>query len=249
MPTGNTAQERISNAIRDWMQKLQEYPGWGEWRRSQIRYMLNFDDEVRPPTQMREEFKFSPHLETEHAVVISYMELLSTANALRDVEWYFRRYPFSRAPVTRESHLRYCCEMYFSQFYQFRERLRVLSKAVKIAVPDHRLDFGKFIKAFDKEFARELRARNDVHHHEAFDDVAIARIALFELTDRGYVRDPRKREYQYHYRKAANQWASRTRRRSKTLDQFVEAVADALLKTCPFLTTAKLASAEPIRDE
>lgn len=239
MPPSSTAQERISNAIRDWMRKLEEYPGWREWRRLKIGYTLRFDDEFMPPEKYAKEFRFSPEMEIEHAVVTSYMELLSTAHALRDVEWYFRRYPFSRAPVTRESHLRYCCEMYFARFYQFRERLKVLSKAVKSAVPDHGLDFGKFIKTFDKEFDREIRARNDVHHHEAFDDVAISRIALLELTSPSDGHKLGRRAYQSHYRKTANEWASRTSGRSKTLDQFVEAVADALLRTCPFLAVAE----------
>ncbi|MFP3382653.1 hypothetical protein [Tritonibacter sp. SIMBA_163] len=221
------------------MHKLQAYPGWQQWKRSQIGYALNFDDEFMPRERQVEEFKFSPEMESEHAVLSSYLELLSTANALRDVEWYFRRYPFSRAPVTQESHLRYCCEMYFSRFYQFRERLKVLSKEVKSAVPDHGLDFGKLIKTFDKEFDQEIRARHGVHHHEAFDDVAIYRIALLELTDPSDGRELSKRAYQSHYRKTANEWASRTRRRSETLDAFVEAVADALLRTCPFLSVAK----------
>lgn len=240
MPPNITAQERISNVIRDWMNKLQEYPGWQEWKLSQIGYTLRFDDEFMPPEKNIEEFKFSPEIEKEYAIVTSYMELLSTANALRDVEWYFRRYPFSRAPVTRESHLRHCCEMYFARFYQFRERLKVLSKAVKGAVPDHGLDFGNFIRTFDKEFDQEIRARNGVHHHKAFDDVAISRIALLELVDLSGGRELSTRAYQAPYRKTANEWASRTRRRSKTLDEFVEAVADALLRTCPFLTDAKI---------
>lgn len=235
MISNTTAKERISNAIRDWMHKLQEYPGWREWKRSHVSYTLNFDDEFLFPQTHVEDFRFSPEVEAEHAVVISYMELLINANALRDVEWYFRRYPFSNAPVTRESHLRRVCEMYFSSFYQFRERLKVLSKAVKVAVPSHGLDFGKFIKRFDKEFENEIRARNSVHHHEAFDDVAISRIALLELIEPSGGRDTRKQMYQSLYRKTANEWALRTKRRSTDLDMFVEAVADALLKTCPFL--------------
>lgn len=116
----------------------------------------------------------------------------------------------------------------------------MLSKAVKSAVPNHGLDFGDFIKKFDKEFEQEIRARHGVHHHEAFDDVAISRIALLELTDSSSGRKSHKRRYQSHYRKTANEWASRTKRRSKALDMFVEAVADALLNTCPFLTVANI---------
>lgn len=237
-PTRNS-QEKISHAIGDWMKKIQVYPGWQEWKRSHIGYTLNFDDELMPPDKYVEEFKFAPEIELQHAVVTSYLELLSIANALSDVEWYFRRYPFSRAPVTRESHLIYSCEMYFARFYQFRERLKVLSKSVASAVPDHGLDFGKFIKRFDKEFDREIRARHGVNHREGFDDVAISRIALLELTDSDDARESRKREYQSHYRKTANEWALRTKNRSKTLDQFVEAVADGLLRVCPFLTVAE----------
>ena len=171
--------------------------------------------------------------------MILYLELLNTANALRDVEWYFRRYPFSRAPVTRESHLKYCCEMYFGRFYQFYERLKKLSKAVKSAAPNSKLDFGKFIKAFAKEFDQEIRARHRVHHNEAFDDVAISRIGLLELVASSDGRDLRRQEYQSHYRKTAKEWAERTKRRSKDLDQFVEAVAVALPKACSFLSAEK----------
>lgn len=237
MTEKTTAKESISQAIRDWMLKLQEYPGWREWKRSQIGYTLRFDDEFLPPEKIVGEFTFSPELDREHLVVISYMELLSTANALRDVEWYFRRYPFSRAPVTRESHLRYCCEMFFGRFYQFKERLKKLSKAVKCAAPNNGLDFGKFIKAFDKEFENEIRARHGIHHHETFDDVAISRIALLELTDSSDRNKFQRHAYQSHYRKTSKGWAARTRRRAEALDLFVEAVAAAVLKVCPFLDT------------
>lgn len=239
MSSNSTAKERISHAIVGWMHKIQEYPGWQEWKQSQVGYTLNFDDEFMPADKFSEEFKFSPEIERERAVATSYLELLSTANALHDVEWYFRRYPFSRAPVSRESHLRYCCEMYFGRFYQFRERLKKLSKAVEGAAPDHGLDFGKFIKAFDKEFDQEIKARHSVHHHEAFDEVAISKIALLELTGFSDDSDLRKRAFQSQYRKTAKDWASRARCRSKALDKYVEAVADGLLNACPFLVAAK----------
>ncbi|MFP4328328.1 MAG: hypothetical protein ACLFQL_09990, partial [Paracoccaceae bacterium] len=235
MNSRSAAQERISLAIGDWMHKLDEYPGWREWKLSQIGYTLRFDDEFMPTENISEEFKFSPEIQGEHDIITLYLELLSTANALRDVEWYFRRYPFSRAPVSRENHLRYCCEMYFGRFYQFRERLKKLSKAVNKTVPDNELDFSTFIKVFDQEFDREIRARHSVHHHEAFDEVAISRIALLELTDPSNSPETRKRLYQTHYRKTAKDWASRARLRSQKLDQFVEATADALLRVCPFL--------------
>ncbi|MEL0437648.1 hypothetical protein [Phycobacter sp. K97] len=227
--------DRMSLAVRDWMHELQSYPGWREWKRGHIAYVLSFDDEVAERLTPSKEFMFSQKIENEHAVVLMFLELLSTAHALRDVEWYFRRYPFSQAPVSRESHLRYCCEMYFGRFYQFRERLKKLSKAVNRACPDNGLDFGRFIKTFDKEFDQEIRARHGVHHHEAFDDAAISRIALLELTDQSNSRATSKQHYQSLYRKTAKDWAARTRRRADMLDLFIEAVAETLLKVCSFL--------------
>lgn len=230
-----TAKESLSKAIGDWMLKLQEYPGWQEWKKSQIRYTFLHDDEFVAPDKDVGDFTFAPEFDRQHAVVISYMELLSTANALHDVEWYFRRYPFSNAPITRESHLRYCCEMYFGRFYQFRERLKKLSKAVECAAPNNGLEFGKFIKVFDKEFEIEIRARHSIHHHETFDDVAISRIAMLELMDSVNENKFRRQAYQSHYRESTKEWAARTRRRAEAVDVFAEAVATALLKVCTFL--------------
>lgn len=240
MTASRPQQELILSAIREWMLKLQEYPGWQEWKRSHIGYTIFGDDELIPDEEFSTEFKFSSNMEKEHAVVTCYMELLSTVNALRDVEWYFRRYPFSRAPVSRESHLKYCCEMYFGRFYQFRERLKKLSKVVTAAAPDHGLNFGKFIKNFDKEFDQEIRARHSVHHHEAFDEVAINRIALLEFAREVDENELRKREIQYHYRKTAKSWASRSRQKSQCLDKYVEAVAKALLECCSFLVVPNI---------
>lgn len=233
------AKLRIFKAISIWSQELQKYPGWREWKRENFSYTLNFDDPEFVQDAASDEFHFPPQLNAEHTLIISYLELVDTANALSDVEWYFRRYPFSRAPVTFSSHLQYCCEMYLGRFYQFKERLKNLSKAFKLAVPDQKLNFGKFIRGFEKEFDVELRARNSIHHHRAFDDVAIWRVALLQMID---VTDPnpdRKSEYRSHYRKAATEWASRAKKRSAKLDEFLEAIASVLLDTCPFLEEKK----------
>lgn len=230
-----TARDRMSRATQNWMKQLDEYPGWREWRRSKIGHALHFDDEFMPPKEMAAEFKFSAPVETEHAVIMQYLTLLDTVNSLRDVEWYFRRYPFAGTPVTRYDHLTHCCELFFGRFYQFKERLKNLFDAVKRAVPNHGLDVGKFIKLFDKTFDDEIRARNGVHHRERFDEIAISRVFLTESIARSKPALGWEREARSHYRKAANEWAARTRRQADRMDQFVEAVADALLKVCPFL--------------
>lgn len=229
------AQSRLWSAITVWMKQLQEYPGWREWKRAHIGYTLRYGEDSSSQDVGVGDFELPPQLDAEHAVIMMYLELLSTVNALRDVEWYFRRFPFSGTPITREKHLRYCCEMYFGKFYQFKERLKNLSKAVQTAVPGNNLNFGGFIRAFEKEFRSEIKARNGVHHREAFDDVAISRVALLELLETSNSGSGRSQEYRSYYRKTENEWVSRIRRRADYLDKFVQAVAVALLRDCPFL--------------
>lgn len=219
------------------MAKLNDYPGWRAWKRSQIGYTLYFDDEFMRKERAGE-FTFSAEVEAEHAVVTRYLELQDTVNSLRDVEWYFRRYPFAGTPVTRYNHLTHCCELFFGRFYQFKERLRTLFDAVGQAVPNHNMDFGKFIRLFDKTFEDEIRARHSVHHRERFDEVAISRVFLLESIATSKLEKGWGKEHLSHYRKAANEWAARTRLRADTMDEFVQAVTIALLKVCPFLDEA-----------
>ncbi len=229
------ARDRMWRAIRNWMAKLDDYPGWREWQRSRVGYTLRFDDEFMPPRKMACEFQFSEKVDAEHAVVRLYLELHDTVNSLRDVEWYFRRYPFAGTPVTRYDHLTHCCELFFGRFYQFRERLKNLFDAVKRAVPSHGLEVGKFIKHFDETFKDEIRARNGVHHHERFDDVAISRVFLTGSVATLKAGQGQEKQCLSHYRKAANEWAARTRRQADRMDTFIEAVATALLEVCSFL--------------
>lgn len=230
----NRAVERLYKSIGVWTRKLDDYPGWRDWKRGHIGYTLNYDNDFSS-REMPSEFEFTPEIEKEHKVLLSYLELHSTSIALGEVEWYFRRYPFAKTPVTREAHLRNCCEMYFGRFYEFREKLKKLSKATKSALPNNQLDFGRFIKEYDKSFNEELRARNSIHHHERFDDIGISRVAIFEVLGTTKRSSSALREDQYYYRKTVREWANRVRRRSELLDQYVEAIAEALLRECPFL--------------
>ncbi|WP_370049500.1 MULTISPECIES: hypothetical protein [Salipiger] len=113
--------------------------------------------------------------------------------------------------------------------------MKKLSKAVKDAVPDNNLNFGRFIKSYDREFDAEIRERHGMHHTAGFDDVGISRIALFSTL--GLADDfPFAVEAQrQHYRKASGEWAARSRRRAAKMSKFLDAVAVSLLDVCPFL--------------
>lgn len=232
-----TDRDRMSDAIRVWLGNLKNEPGWKEWRRKLVARTLYFDDpfplEVQP---VLEDFVFSDAIEKQHAVVTQYIGLQQTIYSLKECEYYFRRFPFRGLPVTRYGHLTNVCEMYFSKFYEFKERMKKYFKAVKAAAPNHGLDIGKLIKLFETEFDQELRARNGVHHDRRFEDIAIDRVFLTEVIslkdrDRGWKRE----EHMVAYRKVVGEWAQRVRVSGSKMDVFLEAIAKVTLQTCIFL--------------
>lgn len=234
-------------AIPAWMAELESYPGWKEWRRERFERTLYFDDPF--PASVQEplnDFKFSDEVEKQHAVIYGYLGLSETINALRECEYYFRRYPFRGLPVSRSSHITNVCEMYFARFYEFRERLKKYLNAVAALAPAGSFKIGAYIKAFDRVFDQELRARHSVHHRHRFDDIAIDRVFLTDsistsrTEDRGW-----KKEHLAAYRKVANEWALRVRRRSQSMEEFLEAVAEATLSNCSFLSDLITATPQP----
>jgi len=230
--------DRMFWAIRNWMIALQEYPGWREWQRRRIGYTLRFDDDIIPSGPVGD-FQFDPETNAKHEVVVGYLALLDTVSSLRDVEWYFRRYPFSGTRVTRHNHLSHCCEMYFNRFYQFKERLKELLNCINNCKSCGTIVVGPFIKSFDRRFKQELRERNSVHHRERFEDITISRVYLAESILTQLSEGYENRQYLSHYRRAANEWAGRVRQRSNDLDAFVNAVSREVLQACPFFDDTK----------
>ena len=109
--------------------------------------------------------------------------------------------------------------------------------------PAHNFNLGAFIRAFQKEFAQELRERNFVHHQRRFEDLALDRIFLTEsMANAGEHWDER---HQAAYRKFAKVWARRVQSRGEKLDEFLEAIASVTLATCGFLSTNQLPDAVP----
>jgi hypothetical protein len=232
-----SADDRLQAAIGRWLPKLKTVHGWDEWKRQMLSHALWFDDEFPGREQSSSEFELPEGLDCEHAVVMSYYALHSTITSLRDCEYYFRRYPFGGLPISKHEHLRYICEMYFGRFYEFRSRTKECFKAVNaLAGPVTRLELGQFIKAFDKEFDAEIRERNKVHHHNRFEDIAIDNLMMTALAA---VDAPTgsawKRRNDAFYRRASREWAERVVKRSSKLEEYLNAIAEAILASCPFL--------------
>ena len=223
------------NAIRGWMVSLDTNPEWKQWRRRKFARTLYFDDPFFSDDALDREFVFPVDVEKQHAIVIQFLGLQESINLLKECEFYFRRYPFRGLPVTRYSHITNICEMYLSRFYEFRERFKKYLNAIKAIAPEHTINIGQFIKEYDRIFDQELRARNAIHHHRRFDDIAIDRIFLTEVVSL----DNNKGLEQTHraaYRKATREWAQRVKKRGAMMDQFLEVVASVTLSNCDFLT-------------
>lgn len=232
-----TQRDRLFDAIRVWMADLEAYPGWKEWRRQRFAHTLHFDNLWPEQSEVPgHDFKFSSEIENQHAVVIQYLGLAQTIDALKECEFYFRRFPFHGMPVSHYNHVTNICEMYFGRFYEFKERLKQYFDAVDAATPAHNLIVGAFIKQFGQVFDQELRKRNQIHHERRFEEIGIDRLLLTgslasNPEDRGW-----KREHMIAYRMVTSQWAQRVRRRGAQMDQFLEATARATLESCSFLS-------------
>ncbi|HBP50582.1 hypothetical protein [Pseudomonas sp.] len=224
------------DATAQWIRWLEDYPGWKEWNRDRLNRAL-YDDDLLPDAGelVPRAFVFSEAVERQHTVVFQYICLHQTTIALKECEYYFRRFPFHGLPVTHSDHITNICEMYFGRFYEFRERLKKFLNVLAVVAPTHRIDPGKFIKLFDKEFEGELKARNSVHHHARFEDQAIDRIFLTSIVSTGLSGARWKAERQAAYRKVTQEWVARVRKRASKVDEFMEAAAQLTLMSCDFL--------------
>ena len=230
--------DRLQAAIGKWILTLNEVDGWQEWKRQSTGAALWYDDELPGQRSDFGDFYFPDEIEKQHAIITGYYALHSTLSSLRDCEFYFRRFPFAGLPVQKHDHLRYICEMYFGRFYEFKSRLKELVKFVNAYLPEGtRVDGGPMIKAFDKEFDQEHRARNGVHHHNRFEDVAIDNLSLLAIgaldAETGH---NWKRRNDAAYRKASRIWAARVVRRSRVVESYLDMAAMVVLSNCAFLS-------------
>jgi hypothetical protein len=234
-----SASAQMLDAIDRFIARLNAVPGWREARVSNLVAAMDLDGILSEPSGKVKPIALPSEMDVQHAVVTRYLELCDLVLSVKTCEYYFRRFPFNGLPVTRHEHLSNVCELYFSRIYQFKERLKHLVDAVDVVVPKHGIQFGPFIKRFAKEFDQEIRERNQIHHFEKFADLDIERVFLTGMHDMVYPNGGWKAEQRAYYRKVAKEWAQRVRDRGARLDEFLEAVAEALLRGCPFLADRK----------
>ena len=215
-----------------WTDSMLEYPGFQEWQRERLKRTLFFDEFDHDDDFV--DFQADPSTTKSQDFCIAYLELISSAQAIRDCEYYFRRYPFDDLPITHHDHISYICDMFFSRIYQFREKLKRCLNIAK-QVTSLKFDAGKVIKAFDRTFDAELRERNSVHHHTRYDDIEIQKLSLANMM--AFARDdkPWKWYRQRTYRQISRDWVKRVQSRARLIYQFLEEVSRALDTCSDFL--------------
>ncbi len=233
------ASARMLNAIDRLIARLNATPGWREAKVASLVAAMDLDGILSEPSDEGKPIALPPEMDVQHTVVTRYLELCDLVLSVKSCEYYFRRFPFNGLPVTRHEHLSNICELYFSRIYQFKERLKNLVDAVDVSAPRHGIQFGPFIKRFTKGFDQEIRERNQIHHFQKFVDLDIERVFLTGMHDMVFPNGGWKAEQRAYYRKVAKEWAQRVRNRGARLDEFLEAVAEALLQGCPFLADRK----------
>ena len=97
--------ERVWVGIRSFIAYLDTVPGRRDWQRQRINYTLNFDDPIARSVGLCKEFSFPPDIERAHKVIMAFLSLSDSVESLKEVEFYFRRYPFRGLPVTRHRHI------------------------------------------------------------------------------------------------------------------------------------------------
>lgn len=229
-------QSELSDAISVWIKALDSYPGFRQWQQKKVGAVLSLVEGIPLiDDEFPEEFKFTAEIDRQHEAIMAYLSLASSFHTLQQCEYYFRRYPFTDLPVSKEDHIRNMCEMYFNRFYEFKERLKRCLNAVDRTI-DGTINTGPVLKQFAKEFDQELRTRNSIHHHDRFDDGVIQGIGVAIMM--GYsdkVGPGWKNVASRGYRRSSAEWAARVKRRSKVVEAYLEVVAGAMLNMCPYL--------------
>lgn len=153
------------------------------------------------------------------------LALMTMVSTLRQCEHYFRTRPRAFGDISRADHFRNCCEMYFDRMAQFKDRLKVALNAAKRYNPSMDYNVSNIVKAYDKAFKREIKARNHIHHIGRYDDTRLSQISLIELLSHGMPDIPRLLRLRSLVRSLSQDWVDRVHTSADVLDNLLEHVA------------------------
>ncbi|WP_143559667.1 hypothetical protein [Sphingomonas dokdonensis] len=229
------ARRDLQPLLNTWIGRLNEYPGFGAWKREALGASLDRLDIGVESSVPHGDFYFDAETERQHRIVSSYYALWAAQNDIRDSGYYFRRFPFSGLPVTKASHLRMCCELYFNRIHHFRERWRAFLKVMKRSGRMKALQEEHFIEALADRFSNEIAARNRVHHEAAFDDPDISALTIAGMLARDNDEKGWGLAGSWTYRRACKVWVRRVEAAAMDADLFIGVAATLMLASADFL--------------
>lgn len=221
-------------AINAWTRPLVEHSAFRRLARSKIGSASDWESDWPTKGERIREVILPEPLAAQHDAVMQFYNLWATAERMRTVEFYFRRYPFGDLPINRHEHLENVCTLFFSYFYLFQERLRLYLNALNKASCPSSINVGGVLKIYQKRFSAELRERHSATHSEPFDDLTINAVMLRSLSDHDGPTGDRVGAT-YAYRKASREWAGHAKLGSERVAAFLEPIAGATLQVAIFL--------------
>lgn len=185
-------------------------------------------------------FDLPPQIDKQHAAMMAWLHLNATVRGMRACSSYLRRAPDRKLGISKEDHLRYMVELYFSRVYEFSERLKKMMNALSETIAPAEFNTGALVKDYKRVFKNEIAQRNSSHHDEHFDDVSLDQLGLIALMGQTEVGRSKgwHLEQQWLWRKASKEWQARINRGADRTDLYVEGVATAMVDYCPWLTAA-----------
>ena len=221
----------LRDAIGRWLSTTRNNPEDWDFTRKRIRYTFadSYDNVSNPG-----ELILTPEVSAQNNLILGFLELLQSLSVMEQTEFYFRRYPFHGLPITKHDHMRNICEMYFGAVYTIRCKIKIVLNHLKTFLPSTDIRVADFIKAFDREFDLEIRARGQAVHRESFDEVGLSRLLLTSMMDDSEQTGTNCRQ-NYEFREFQKRWSKRVRLKSRIAKQFVEEVASAILENSGFL--------------
>jgi len=206
-----------------------------EWKRKHIAatLMSGFFPEIEP--ENIGDFSLPDHIIREHEIISGYIEIQQSLASIRECEFYFRKYPFSNKNISREAHLRTCCELFFGRIYQFRERFFKQLKKVQRRNRKNLLNSEILFEEFERRFKPATDARNDLSHHKAYQDIHLNAVGLGDLLSFAdpelvFLKVPRR-----SYQSISRYWVQQVKAAADELDVFIGVLAIVMLTLCTFL--------------
>lgn len=246
----STAKKLLEKRLHAWIVRMLAIPGYSDWKNEKFKQQLMFSLDPNHDFPEDEDFAFPKALIEEHALIAGYYNVLSTMLTVRQTEKYFRRYPFRNREVSREDHLKTCCELLFSRVYHFRERFFThLTKLDRATEPKKSLDIPALKDSFERHFKQVLDQRRVINHETGYSDIELGSIGLSDMLSDADPEFAAFRSPPHVYRTVAANWAKKTQAISDDLDLYVGYSAVQMLMRCSFLVEMEPAAPSSGRDD